>query len=529
MEKYTIDHQLTGYLSPIIKSYLSGEKKLTPFYKYTPEIESFKKVLLDKENETLDRERLTVALELQYQKAGIKDPIVIKNIGLLRDSKTFTVTTGHQMCLFTGPLYFIYKILSTINLVEQLKACYPNHEFVPVYWMASEDHDFEEINHFNLYGNKIEWSSSSKGAVGKFKLNGLDKIIDDVEQILGDNENSKKMMSIFKKAYTQYDTLSDATRFFVNELFGKHGLVVIDADEKHLKSLMIDVFSDELTNKSSYDLVSKTNKNLQNDYKIQVNPREINLFYMKDQVRERIIEENGRFTVNNTSIQFDQEGILDELKTYPERFSPNVILRPVYQEKILPNIAYIGGGGELAYWFQLKTVFEHHKINFPMLILRNSVLLIDGGTKKKWNKVQFEIEDLFKSEEELIKTYMASHSNGNIELTKEQELIDQLYQELIKKAEVLDGSLKQSLQAEHAKQKKGLDNWQKKLEKVEKSREEVSLNQIRKIKEKLFPARSLQERTSNIIEYANKFDGDLIEEIKSNLDPLFFHFTILTH
>src|SRR5690606_31940934 len=156
----------------------------------------------------------------------------IKNIELLKSEKTFTVTTGHQLCLFTGPSYFIYKIISTINLAEELKKEFPVYDFVPVYWAASEDHDFEEINHFHLFGKKLEWKSEQSGAVGNFKTKKLETLLPALEEALGKSKNSDYLISLFKNAYLQHQNLADATRFIVNELFGEYGLVTIDGNDK---------------------------------------------------------------------------------------------------------------------------------------------------------------------------------------------------------------------------------------------------------------------------------------------------------
>ena len=162
-----------------------------------------------------------------------------------------------------------------------------------------------------------------------------------------------------------HQDLATATRFLANELFKKEGLVILDGESKSLKNLFIPYMNEELKNQSSFKTVSETNLKLTSDeYSIQVNPREINLFYIEDNLRERIIFENGKYKVNNTKIEFSQVEILAEVDKNPEKFSPNVILRPLYQEVILPNLCYIGGGGEIAYWLQLKSNFVKFKVRF---------------------------------------------------------------------------------------------------------------------------------------------------------------------
>ena len=528
MDKVSIDHQKTGYLSQIVLDYITDKEQLKQFYKYTPKLNEFKKVIADKLKEGISRDTLADTLLKQYQDSDVAVDDIKKNIESLRLESTFTVTTGHQLCLFTGPLYFVYKLLSAINLAESLSKEYSEFNFVPVYWMASEDHDFEEINHFNLFNKRLAWDTEEKGSVGRLSTDGIKDVMSEVKVILGDNENAEDLLSIFKTAYTNQGNLANATRYFVNQLFSKYGLVVIDGDDKKLKQQIKPILKDEIKNQSSFKEVSQTNIHLGEKYKIQVNPREINLFYLKDGLRERIVNEENNYKINNTDIVFSGEEILKEVDEYPERFSPNVLTRPLYQEKILPNIAYIGGGGELAYWLQLKSLFEHHKINYPILLLRNSVLLVDKTTNSKWEKLGFSSQDLFDLENELIKRYVAGLSDMDLELTQEHQLLDNLYSKLQETASKVDGSLEQALKAEHTKQKKTIDNWKNKFEKAEKKREEVAINQIKRIKSKLFPENGLQERNNNILEHASRSNSDLISEIKTQLDPLKFDFSIIT-
>ncbi|MBK7818598.1 MAG: bacillithiol biosynthesis BshC [Sphingobacteriaceae bacterium] len=213
----------------------------------------------------------------------------LANISQLGNTNCFTVTTGHQLCLFTGPLYFIYKIISTINLSEWLNKNFPDKKFVPVYWMASEDHDFEEVNHAFVYGKKIEWKSDEKGAVGSFKTKSIGSVISELETVLGPGENSEELISLFKNAYLNHDSLDKATRFLVNELFGQYGLVIADGNDKTLKQelkalIKKDIFENIPAKKANETIAYLQTKK----YSVQVNPRDINCFYLDEKGRYRI-------------------------------------------------------------------------------------------------------------------------------------------------------------------------------------------------------------------------------------------------
>ena len=382
-----ITYQNSGYFSKLIVDYLDHKAELKTLYNRFPTVENFKLKIEEKsKNFSIEnREILAKALTNQYNRFETSEATTA-NIELLKDSKTFTITTGHQLNLFTGPLYFLYKIVSTINLCKQLKETYPEYNFVPIYWMATEDHDFEEINHFHLNHKKISWKRESTGPVGRLSTEGLEEVFDLFSKEIGLGTQATYLKDLFKKTYLEHANLADATRYLANALFQKEGLVILDGDSKALKQLFVPFAKNELLHQTSFAKVNQTNELLKK-YFVQVNPREINLFYIEDQSRERIIFENDLYKVNNTNISFSEHEILAELENHPEKFSPNVILRPLYQEVLLPNLCYIGGGGELAYWLELKSNFESNAVCFPMLLLRNSVLLATVKQAHKADKL----------------------------------------------------------------------------------------------------------------------------------------------
>ena len=282
-------------------------------------------------------------------------------------------------------------------------------------------------------------------------------------------------------------------------------------------------------NQSNFKLVNESIKQLEQlGYKSQVNPREINCFYMTNDLRERIIPENGKYVVNNTSLSFSKEELEAELKNYPERFSPNVVLRPLYQEIILPNLAYIGGGGELAYWLEYKTMFDFHKIQFPLLVLRNSALLIDSTSADKWTKFELNQHNLFSSTDEIIKLFIAKQSTEGDNLKEEQEKLKAIYELISAKAQKKDATLKASADGELQKALSGIANLENKMLKAEKQKQETSLNQIKKIKDKLFPESELQERYETVSTFYLKYGNDFIKSLKENLSPWENKFTLIT-
>jgi bacillithiol biosynthesis cysteine-adding enzyme BshC len=523
-----ISYQKSGYFTKLMIDYLDEKPELKQLYNRFPKIENFKQQIEEKQqNFSFEIRQILVAeLEKQYSKFDISES-TLNNIKLLNNSNTFTVTTGHQLNLFTGPLYFLYKIVSTINLCKQLKSEYPENNFVPMYWMATEDHDFEEINYFNFKNQKIKWNSESSGPVGRFSTGGLNEVFNHFLNEIGIGKNADYLKSLFQKSYLEYSNLADATRYLANELFKNEGLVILDGDSIELKKLFIPYAKKELLEQTSFKKVNETNTLLK-DYFVQVNPREINLFYIEDNLRERIIKENGDYKVNNTSIQFSENEILNELEHHPERFSPNVILRPLYQEVILPNLCYIGGGGELAYWLELKSNFEANNITFPMLLLRNSVLLATEKQAGKANKLDLTWTDFFSNQQELFNKKTKEFSEFIIDFSEQKEHLKKQFENLFQIANQTDKSFIGAVKAQETKQIKGLDNLEKRLLKAEKRIHADKLQRILLLQNELFPNQSLQERKINFSEFYLEFGSSLIEELLKELKTLSQEFKIIT-
>src|SRR5690606_35852987 len=450
-----------------------------------------------------NRKVLKNILQEQYQELETSSETVA-NITALGDANTFTVVTGHQLNLFTGPLYFLYKIISTINLCRRLKEEYPTYTFVPVYWMASEDHDFEEINFFNFNGKKFQWqgpgTTEQGGAVGTYQTQGLDSVLELFSSELGKGMHAQALADLFLKAYVEHDNLTDATRYLANELFSERGLVILDAADQELKRLFIPQMKQELFESTSQRKVEKTISELNkidHSYKIQVNPRDINLFYLSRGSRERIIETDEGYGVNNTNISWSKQELEEHLSEFPERFSPNVMTRPLYQEVILPNLCYIGGGGELAYWLELKGFFDSQNIPFPMLLLRNSALIISEKQSNKLEKLNISDKQLFLDKNSFINSKIREISNIDIDFSKQKKHLTEQFQEMYKIAEQTDKTFLGAVKAQEIKQLRGLDRLEKRLLKAQKKKLSDQVLRLTALQNELFPNGSLQERTDN--------------------------------
>lgn len=523
-----ISYQTSGYFTKLIQDYLDQKSELKSLYNRFATVENFEKQLTEKAANFDNNNRISLvkALNKQYQNIKISDSTK-QNIELLELENTFTITTGHQLNLFSGPLYFLYKIISTINLTKELKSKYPTYNFVPVYWMATEDHDFEEINYFNFKGKKFRWNKESSGPVGRLSTQGLAEFFEIYSLELGSSANAGTLKKLFEDAYLKHHNLADATRFLANSLFSNYGLIILDADDASLKRAFIPYVKGELQNQTSFKAVEKTIEQFK-DYPVQVNPREINLFYIEDNLRERIIFENDKYYVNNTKTSFSKEEILNLVETNPEKFSPNVILRPLYQEVILPNLCYIGGGGEIAYWLQLKSFFDELEITFPILLVRNSVLINTEKQVKKADHLGLSWADLFTKPEDLVNKITHKLSAFPIDLTPQKETLEKQFEYLYQLAQQTDKSFSGAVKAQEVKQKKGLENLEKRLLKAQKRKLDDELQRVTDLQCELFPNKSLQERQANFSEFYLEKGEQLIPLLVQKLKPLENNFNIIT-
>ncbi len=532
MDATCIDYQQTGYFSKTLTDYLDDVPELKSFYNYRPTLKGFAE-LLENKKVTANRSLLAQVITEQYNKPGNPEmphlSTVQANIDLLKDDNTFTVTTGHQLNIFTGPLYFLYKIVTAIKLCRQLEEGFPDKKFVPVYWMASEDHDFAEINYTNIGQKKIQWNEPVSGATGRLAIKTFRECLNQYKGILGLDNHAPELAQIVETAYGSHQTLADATRYLVNALFGRYGLVVIDADDSRLKQEFAGIIKRDIIEQNSYQHITASSELLQNlGVHTQVNPREINFFYLTDDLRERIVQEGENFEVLNSDIRFTKQELEKEIDEHPERFSPNVVMRPMYQEYILPNLAYIGGGAEVVYWLQLKANFDFYGIDYPVLILRNSGLIVRKETSAKVQKMGLSASQLFKDADSLKNEWVKKHTQHDLSLKEEWRELQCIFEKLKLRAHKIDPTLGPSASAVQARLKHAINNLETKLVKAEKRNFETHLRQIEAIKQEIFPKNSLQERSENFGLFYVKWGQVFIDELIRLFNPLDFKFTVLS-
>jgi bacillithiol biosynthesis cysteine-adding enzyme BshC len=522
-----IPYRSTGFFSKLVVDYISQSEKLQPFYSFAPTIDGIKKAVAERKKYPTNRKALVDVLKRQYATIATTDKVQA-NIDALLSPNTFTITTAHQPNIFTGHLYFIYKILHTVKLAEEFKMQLPENNFVPVYYMGSEDADLDELGHIFVNGEKYEWQTKQTGAVGRMKVDkGLMQLIDSIAGQALIHPFGATIIDIMKDCYKEGVTIEQATFKLVNHLFKDFGVLVILPDDAELKKLFISVVEKELKEAFSHQQVAETVAAFPKEYKVQASGRALNLFYLKDNRRDRIELESEKYKVHDTAISFSKEEILAELHNYPERFSANVILRPVFQELILPNIAFIGGGGEIAYWLELKKVFEAVSVPYPVLVLRNSFMVSGKDEAVRMKHLNVVVTDLFKKENELLSELVKRDSSLQLTLQNEQQALNDIYQKLKTIAGAVDSTLANHTEALQVKAVKKIIALEKKMLKAEKKKFEAQQRQLHKLKAALFPNNNLQERIENLIPFYAKWGADFIRIVYENSLGLEQEFVIL--
>ncbi|WP_295129389.1 bacillithiol biosynthesis cysteine-adding enzyme BshC [uncultured Chitinophaga sp.] len=521
-----IPYRETGFFSQLVIDFLSEHPSVRPFYQYSPVKPDYEGAIRAKSTQPLDRELLVRALEEQYTALNPEETVK-NNIRLLGQSNTFSICTAHQPNIFTGYLYFVYKILQTVKLAADLKQQFPEKNFVPVYYMGSEDADLDELGSIYLDDKKLTWNTGQQGAVGRMNTKGLEVITEEIVKKLSFAPFGEEVKEILETAYGQHDTIQQATLYLVNRLFGRYGLVVLIPDTPLFKKQIKHILKEELWQQSSHKIVSGTTEEILQHHKVQASPREINLFYLQENSRERIVKDGELWKVLHTPLVFDEQGLKAEIEQHPERFSPNVILRGILQETILPNVAFIGGGGEIAYWIELKALFEHYSVPYPILLLRNSFLWVDKFSSERLQKLNISITEFFQETELLINSYVHKNTNNNLVLKKEYEDIEILFAQLETKAKSIDVTLVASVNAELKRAMKSLGKVEHKFLRAEKKKFEWQTEQIRQLKARLFPSNSLQERRENFLPYYAQFGPAFFDRLLEAMTPVTDQFCVI--
>ena len=500
-------------------AFQTHDEKLLPFIGKMPTLSNFQTQINTKSFTSEKRIKLNKIITQQYKNCGI-DTLEQPNLEKILELNTFFVTTAHQPNLMTGPSYFFYKIISTIKLAQLIKNENQNSHIIPCYVIGSEDHDFEELGHFYLLGNRIELTQNRGIAFAKYPIEDLIPVVEKIKNILPPSTNTSNLVTLLEKCIRQTKTIGEFTMLFIHEIFGKYGLVIIDMAGREAKQAFAPIMMEELTKSSSYPLVQNTilKKQSQN-LGAQAFPREINLFYHGKNGRTRIEKVSDGWQTIDKTHQWNASQLEDDMARTPENFSPNVILRPLIQELILPNIAYVGGPGEMAYWMERMDQFNHYQIEFPILVRRDSFFILSEKLLKKWQKLGLPLRELFKSKEDLIKKINEDNFDQTIMVDFRRDIINALDQ-LVQKSQAIDDPLRQSMEAEKARWIKNIDNVESKISKAMKIKNDAFIQSGLQVQGTLFPNGNWQERKESFLGYIAQCGFELIDYLIQEANPL---------
>ena len=528
VEKEKIKLNSFSFISNLVTDYSENNHKLKSFVSDFPSKKNIIKKIKNRKLSSSLRSDLVKVLKKQYSNTYFYNSnleLVNKNINKIALSDTYTITTGHQLCLFSNPLFLIYKIINVINLSKKISKI-SNKNIVPIFWLASEDHDFDEIKEFNLFENKYVWNKkTSNKQVGLIKTKQIKIFIDNIFQSIGDGSYKKDLKKILTETYTKNINLSFATRSLLTFFFAKHGLVILDSNDPILKKHFKSIIKKDIIDNVPYKYVSSQTKKISKFYKPVVKPRNINFFYLKNEKRIRIIYDKNKYCLIDSSKSWTKKEIVNEIEINPEKFSPNVILRTLFQEKILPNIVYIGGPSEISYWLQFKTLFSNLKVSYPILINRSFVLNIDRDYIKILHKNRIKIIDLISPLDAFL--YKSLYKKAEINLNNEVSNFTEIFKSIMRKSKKIDNSLNIHVLAQGKKIEKLLLNIERKIIKNQKKNHLEYLKQISDIHSHVYCDNIVQERRLTFLYYYLKYGDIFFDTLFKKLDCLEKEYIIL--
>ncbi|MFT4678871.1 MAG: bacillithiol biosynthesis cysteine-adding enzyme BshC [Flavobacteriales bacterium] len=506
---------LISGVSPLIHSYLSGDPILDVFHNGLPSHKNIKRLSTDRDFPDEVRKVLADILRLQYSGFTVSQKVE-DNLHALTLPTSRTITTGHQLCLSMGPFYMISKVCSAIALASRMNDFDDSKVYIPVFWMATEDHDFEEINHLFLFNKKVEWARNDTGAVGRMSTKGIAQAVNEMAGILGADFAESDIGKLISESYEEIN-LARATRRLFNSLFGDYGLLIIDGDSRALKTLFEPTVKRELDKGFSETAINYSSAMLKKSgFKTQINAREINLFFLLDGYRDRIVRNGADFATADGQHAWTEAEIMKLVEDAPENFSPNVALRPVFQETILPNVAYIGGAGEIAYWLQLKGVFDAEELPFPALVVRESSLIINKGTSKKIASLGLNVEQLFHPTQKVIKSLLSAELP---DWTGLEDGIQSAWSKVEFALESVDPTLAKSASSEKAKSAGTLKALQAKALRASKEKNEAQVRKVEAVRNWVYPEGVLQERYANILQFGPEMVRPTIQFLIDEFEP----------
>ena len=460
-----------------------------------------------------------------------KSAITEKNINKLSDKKTLAIVTGQQLGILGGPLYTFYKIITAIKLSRFLSERYDDYNFVPIFWLEGDDHDFNEVRAIKIidegnsllnigYKEEIE-EDDAKQSVGHIKFDStIQDFFDNLGKNLKDTEFKVQLLNELKDFYSEGKSFKEAFKDLIFKYFDEYGLIIFDPQEIEVKRLLKPIFKKEITDfRLHTEKLVHLSATLEELYHAQVKVKPVNLFLTYDGGRHSIEPVDNEFRLRRKRKSFTYDQLVELLENEPEKFSPNVLLRPICQDFLLPTAFYIGGPSEISYFAQIKPLYEFYDIVQPIIYPRSSATILESTIENVLEKHSVQINDIFIDVENIKKKIINSVAESSIDamfdgLTNQVEsAFDQLKEKLID----LDKTIADSSNRYRDKIFSSINELKSKAEKAQQKKYEVTLRQIDRAAINLFPNSNLQERELNFVYYVNKYGDEFIKKIFDEL------------
>jgi len=487
------------------------------------------------------RNKLTQIIKNQYSTKKVSKETEA-NIEQLDSPKTIAVITGQQLGLFGGPLYTIYKTITAIKFCKKLKEDYPEFNFVPIFWLEGDDHDYDEVRTISLLNNEniltdISYNDgieeeTNRGSIGKLKFNeNINLVFEELQKTLRETEFKASLIDFLKTIYSPGKTFLESFSELLFNLFDQHGLIIFNPIDDEVKKLLTPIFRKAITDFQYHStaLVERSAE-LEEVYHAQVKVKAINLFYL-DEKERLLIEptETGELRLKGKRKKFSFEDILNQIENTPEKFSPNVLLRPICQDFLFSTGFYIAGPGEISYFAQVNPLYEFFSIEEPFIYPRASATIVEQGVNQVLTKHNLSILEIFVEEKELIDKIVRASSELNIEqlFSSANENINNVFKDVSEKIILIDKTLGDLSEKSLQRIQQTLDYLKQKATEAEKRKYETSIRQLSKVQNILYPKNNLQEREINFIYFVNKYGMDFLKWLYDNLTIDKFHHQIL--
>jgi bacillithiol biosynthesis cysteine-adding enzyme BshC len=513
--------------------YLYEFENVSEYFKYDfRDRDQYKKIFKAiTESDNASRIKLKNILDSQYSDLTPSNKTQ-KNIDLIAKENTLTIVTGQQLGLLGGPMYTFYKIITVIKLSNNLKSRYDEYNFVPVFWLEGDDHDFNEVRSINIFNNDNDLQNigykeeidpdDAKKSVGFIEFDdSINEIFDQLGKHLRDTEFKEPLLEELKAIFKTGKSFKTTFRQLIHSLFDDQGLILIDPQDKQIKELLKPVFRKEIDDfREHTEKLVHVSARLEEIYYAQVKVNPVNLFFSTDDGRYSIEPVDDEFRLKRKRKSFTKEELLELVENEPERFSPNVLLRPICQDYLLPTAFYVGGPSEISYFAQVTPLYDLYNIQTPIVYPRSSVTLLEANIKKALDKYGISLNDIFLGVDELQKNVIDSLTENKVddifsEVQTEVELVlDKLKEKLFE----LDKTIADTSKKYRSKIFNTLIELKGKAEQAQKQKFEVTLRQLDRACTLLFPQAVLQERIINYTYFTDKYGDEFLNKIIERLE-----------